>query len=766
LPGRRLCVLLALLVPTGALRAGAEGLVASILVDQDAVVRVTDAGLRKAGFVADRDQLSRLRLRCQGQEVPLLIESPAATGEEQFAISFLGHQRRGSGTYWNAYGATNVYWLDLAPSPVGRQRLRLEPSPKGPSAWPRQDDSPQVLHLEEDLRLIDFTGGDRPSEKWYWEEIRATDRAPVKVGVRLAGLVSTQPFTLRVHFMGYTSLPEQPDHQVEVSWNGRAIGRAIWDGRSPFTFAATLDGTQSREGDNELGFDARGDTRGRIDLVLLDWVEVAFTRENLLSPTGQVEVSASASAVTRVRETGNKPVYLWDTEASLVWEARRIAGDAEFRLAPDAKPMARLLATRRGTGAAPLGIVVRRPVDLAAGGADFIIVCPVALAPAANRLAAARRSQGLLTRTVLIDDVYDGFSQGQLDPAALRAFILHARRYWTPRPSYLLLMGDASWDYRGLLRAAAGVEGALETRRGQALAEGAGRLQVPTLRLETAWGSGASDGLLAQAEGEPGLSELAVGRLPVGTLAEAEAVVDKTLAAGAGLRTPGEALVFADHVAEHRDACARFAASAAALGFHVEALCDGPGSEVGAPAWQRVLSALDRGLDLLLFVGHGSRDVIQTGPVPDTSRDQDVLTWRHLDALQESSVRPVVLTLSWDVAPFDHPWADSIGEKLLRLPSRGAVAVIAASRRTPPAYALAEGFLAALACAPSPRLGDLFLAALRNVPDAEVRNSYNLLGDPTLPIKQGAPSACRRETEGPLVLPGSPERPLSGGCGH
>ena len=35
-------------------------------------------------------------------------------------------------------------------------------------------------------------------------------------------------------------------------------------------------------------------------------------------------------------------------------------------------------------------------------------------------------------------------------------------------------------------------------------------------------------------------------------------------------------------------------------------------------------------------------------------------------------------------APFDHPNADSIGEKFLRLPDRGAVAVVAASWRISP----------------------------------------------------------------------------------
>ena len=41
-------------------------------------------------------------------------------------------------------------------------------------------------------------------------------------------------------------------------------------------------------------------------------------------------------------------------------------------------------------------------------------------------------------------------------------------------------------------------------------------------------------------------------------------------------------------------------------------------------------------------------------------------------------------------APFDHPSADSIGEKFLRVPGKGAVAVLAASWRNAPYQTMSE----------------------------------------------------------------------------
>ena len=51
----------------------------------------------------------------------------------------------------------------------------------------------------------------------------------------------------------------------------------------------------------------------------------------------------------------------------------------------------------------------------------------------------------------------------------------------------------------------------------------------------------------------------------------------------------------------------------------------------------------------------------------------------------------MVLSMTCYSAPFDHPSADSIGEKFLRVPGKGAVAVLAASWRNAPYQAMSHG---------------------------------------------------------------------------
>jgi hypothetical protein len=81
-------------------------------------------------------------------------------------------------------------------------------------------------------------------------------------------------------------------------------------------------------------------------------------------------------------------------------------------------------------------------------------------------------------------------------------------------------------------------------------------------------------------------------------------------------------------------------------------------------------------------------------------------------------------------APFDHPTADSIGEKLLREPHRGAVAVIAASWRNAPHRGMSEGLLKQILAAPT--LGEALQRAKMASGDRDFREQYNLLGDPAL----------------------------------
>jgi hypothetical protein len=136
------------------------------------------------------------------------------------------------------------------------------------------------------------------------------------------------------------------------------------------------------------------------------------------------------------------------------------------------------------------------------------------------------------------------------------------------------------------------------------------------------------------------------------------------------------------------------------------------------------------------FIGHGGRYIWRTGP-PDLQKNHDLFTLDHLDELADNGRLPVVLSLTCYSAPFDHPTADSIGEKFIRTPGRGAIAVFAASWRNSPSPVMGERLLDELTI-PGNTIGEAVVRAKREFRSDILVQTYNLLGDPAVPV--GAPA--------------------------
>ena len=86
--------------------------------------------------------------------------------------------------------------------------------------------------------------------------------------------------------------------------------------------------------------------------------------------------------------------------------------------------------------------------------------------------------------------------------------------------------------------------------------------------------------------------------------------------------------------------------------------------------------------------------------------------------------------MSCNTGPFDHPDADSLAEKFVRLEGRGAIAVLAASARNSPSLLFTNALLDGIIHEPT--LGEAIMLAkrLRQHPDSALL--YNLFGDPAL----------------------------------
>jgi hypothetical protein len=363
---------------------------------------------------------------------------------------------------------------------------------------------------------------------------------------------------------------------------------------------------------------------------------------------------------------------------------------------------------------------VRRPdadrLRASTNRADYLLLAPREFLAATPRLVDLRRSQGLRTKVVALEDVYDQFGFGEEGPEAVKAFLLHAYHYWQkPSPRYVLLLGDATYDPKDFTKTG--------TRD---------RLPTPLTRTSFIWT--ASDPTYAQVNGSDLLPDLAIGRLPAASLAEAQILLDKLLsfeASGRGLTGP------AVLVADNEDQAGPFERNAdevAALlaGRPVEKLYLRDLATQGVDARGAIRGALDDGASLLSYVGHGSIAVWASENV-----------WNNLDvsSLSSQARQPLLLTFNCLNGFFHFPPLNSLAEQMIKAEGRGAIAAFSPSGLSldQPAHLYHKAVVRHLTSGRHRRLGDALLAAQGDYAETgalpELLAIYHLFGDPAQPIR-------------------------------
>ncbi|MEW6755615.1 MAG: C25 family cysteine peptidase, partial [Candidatus Latescibacterota bacterium] len=333
----------------------------------------------------------------------------------------------------------------------------------------------------------------------------------------------------------------------------------------------------------------------------------------------------------------------------------------------------------------------------------------------------------LSTRVVDIQDLYDAFSGGLVDPAALRNFIAWAYREWEAPPFFVLLLGDAVYDYKNNSGASPGN-------------------WVPAYQD----GESTYDEWYVGVEGDDVFPDLAIGRLPVQTAGEAERVVDKLIGYDRQVEAgpwQSRILLIADDLynpAEQGLREAEFLLDAEYLASSLLPqdldlsklyLAQYPREGTGKPrARAEFLRRLNEGALVVTFLGHGNPDVLAHELMFVLSRD--------LGSIANGGRLPFFYTAASQVGVFDRLEGDSMPEALLKLDGGGVIGMISATRvgYHPSNMALANLFYLQMyrTDRQDVPVGQALLEAKRlvQVPEGESgrRNvqRYSLFGDPAM----------------------------------
>lgn len=370
---------------------------------------------------------------------------------------------------------------------------------------------------------------------------------------------------------------------------------------------------------------------------------------------------------------------------------------------------------------------------------DLLIITPAAWAGEANRLAGFRNTNdGLDVLVVTTDQVYNEYASGRPDITAIRDFARDLYQKTPGKLKYLLLFGDATYDYRNLLR-------------NQSAAQRAAWVPVYESResLNPVYTYSSDDyfGFMDDAEGDwnehatgDHTVDIGVGRLPVKSREEAKIVVDKLMRYETSFGMWKNAVKFVADDGDgnihqrHADQLANLIGGRmfATRSFIDEVVQTTTDAGQKAPAINKAIRhAIDNGTLILNYTGHGG--------VSGWAEEQvltlaDMLSSRGMDNL------PLLITATCDFGRYDDPGVVSGAELMVLSPKGAAVGAISTTR---PVYsstnfALNKAFYEALTHAkPGERLGDFFLKTKNNALAGSLNRNFTLLADPSMTLSPG-----------------------------
>ncbi len=677
-----------------------SGEVLRITVRKNGLYKVTGGDLADAGIPLETIDPEHLRMLYGGgrvlglqraviqglrvRDIPVLVEDG---GDGRFDagdfLLFYGEAterwdyHRGDDRYFwraNPFTEENAYFLDAGAEVQGR-RMRQRSGSRDHGSPRPVDSYRERLHLEDDRLIRNQSFGIKSGYDWYWEDFGGNAR---NFSAIVRDAVPGIPVDIRVRFWG----SRRKIHRFDLYWNEELVGKVSMDSMSVATLEAQAP-QGAKEGLNQLGVFHRDNKATR-----LDWIELEFDRR-LSAEGGELAFSWPPSAMpgegeevtaefvlTGFAEEGKPRIFEIsdvDVASEIVgFDYDETTGTAVFQDRFDGEGLPpRYIASVPSRWRLPAKMELDTPSRLRTpdNGAEYVVLTHADFRAAADRLAAWRaagdRFGPMRTLSVDVQDVYDEFSGGLLDPMAIRSFVNYAVDNWDPAPYFVCLIGDGTYDYKNNT-------GTSRPNWMPAYQEGISMFDEWYVRVE----------------GEDRIPDLAIGRLAVQTAAEAEGVVDKLIAYDSDpevgpwqsrvllvaddLRHPSKLnlresyfIVDAENLARRQlptdfDLVKLYLAQ-----FPLE-------GSTKPQAREAFLRRFNEGALIVTYIGHGSYNVL--------AHESMFLLSRDADRIDNGRRLPFMYTAASQVGVFDLPDQQSIPEILMNRPDGGVIGFISAAR--------------------------------------------------------------------------------------
>jgi hypothetical protein len=632
-------------------------------------------------------------------------------------IIFYGQRHSGEKTYIDPHSDENVYWLSWNEGTGLRMETKVVSTeiPQIPldtlgfpiytSALYGPKNFLTRVHFEKDnqfRRFKDFglaeesqyneIGGgiqqrffiletlpELPDDSWFWAQISAPEIKSFPF--TLAGVAETgQKATIRVSLHGRSA----GSHFTEL-WlnNDDVFGNSEWSGEKEYLFEnQQISQSYLKDGRNMIN--ARIPEFRELDLIMLNWFEIDYwrtfeAREGVLpfsitflpddetgnvNPNFKVELKNFSNpnieiyGVDGTRYVGLSPKEDEDRMGiyNVAFQSSRVGGAPQIPADSPLDTAIQYIALTSDKYLKPKKIIKDTLSDLQNpnNGADYIIITYTEFVRDVQPLANFRNQQGMRTKVVDVQNIYDEFNHGIPNPYTLREFLKYAYENWqSPAPTYVLLIGDTTPKEKISF--------------------------VPTIQVQIpGYGSSASDHQFVTFRGHDSFPDMLIGRAPAANSIDARIFVERVInyesIAEVGpwhkriLMLAGSDERFhiqTDELIEERQLTEKYETkSIYAPPTAEDELALGEGS---TPVGRQVIEGFNDGATLVNYIGHGGGGVWSSSRMMDLEDPEKNLT--------NISQLPFVISMTCFTGEFDSP-TGCLAEALLRSESGGAIAVI------------------------------------------------------------------------------------------
>ena len=369
---------------------------------------------------------------------------------------------------------------------------------------------------------------------------------------------------------------------------------------------------------------------------------------------------------------------------------------------------------------------------------DFLIITHKKFEDDASRIKNLREKEGLSVKIVNVDDIYNQFSSGNQDISSLRNYIKFLYYSSNKKLSYVLLIGDCSYDFKNRIPNNTNFIPIYQSYNSSN--------NIYSYSSDDFYGFLDDDeGIWEESvDGDHDL-EIGIGRIPSKNKSESKAYVDKLylyskkkLVRGDWkeniylVADDGDNNVHQNDAENHFDLLNKtnpeYRIKKIYLDNYEQDIVNG--FKTSTQTKELLNEAVENGAMIINYIGHGNEFFWTEEKILD---DNLIYNWKNRSKL------PLFLTATCEFGKFDDPLITSGGEMLLHKENGGAIALLTTTRPvfSQTNYRLNNQFYNNVFKREGDkfmRLGDIFKNTKNKSLSGPINRNFSLLGDPSLTL--------------------------------